>query len=855
MAKQLISKIQLRRDTAANWSTNNTVLSKGEIALSYDEDENGVAILSTYRIKIGRGNLAWNDLDFFAQRILNGAGKPADSLGEDNQFYVDTANKYLYYKNKTVWILIGGDLSSKLDKNETEDYSVYGVGSTGDQVMYPITGGYGQIVGVEVGGKIPIGLLPDVVLGNVLYGGNLDGTPTDNSTWTAAISASLKTRLGLASAVSSITLKNQEGGTSTIGYGWKALEGVYFIANAKGTFAGIDFEVGDWLISTGSAWKKVDNTDAIKGVTGNIKITDGIIDTLQEPIFSTIKLGTTSMGSTIRNSVSGNYYYDLPYYNGSASTLHLLSKETTHAGTGIILSSDGGSDLKISTNFDPSGFLTGGDITGTENQIQITNGKIGLTPTTVTDIFKTNNLEVANKGTQFSQMAQNGIMQANTTGGTMEYSLFNYQALMHGKMDADSGVTTGGYSVIILPPVPASGSNQFAMPEVNNIDGSRIVVDLVGAQTNNKFTGKNAFTEAIIFGPDASLTGAPNAASIERRDDGKIYLGNGAVSSGDPSTGTYYTFSKNDEGVHEVATVEDIDDAISVAITGKQDELIPGNNITIENNLIDTVTDPTFSSSVTVGSTSGSNVVITPSTIGINSGSTNAARMGAGVIYLYNTRIQGERNGSLNIYASGGTTINGGRVAIGNGADISGTLTVTGSATFSTGVTIGDNLTIDNSKGVKFIGTDSLGAEHYYGTIVPNAGASGNPQFTLPQTGGQLARVEDITGAITGKQDKLTAGRNIEITTGATIQTKTALDATQIYNSTGNLMVGDGTDSVNIRASGIYLSGTEIGATGTIKAYTSISTKSNNTGSTGLKEVIVDTDYVIIDGGTSTTTW
>lgn len=279
MAKQLISRIQLRRDTAANWKTNNTTLSKGEIALSYDVNADGVALPNSYRVKIGDGTTKWNSLDYFAQRVLVGSGAPAASLGENGQFYVDTTNKDLYFKNNGAWITVGGDISKKLDKKTTPN-SVYGVDPTGDQIMYELTGATGatvKVIAVEAGGKIPVGLLPDVVLGNVLYGGNLNSAPTDANTWAATPSASLKTRLGMTAAVTSITIKNQEGGTSTTGYGWKALEGVYFIANAAGTFAGISFEIGDWLISTGDSWQKVDNTDTIKTVGGVSPVNGNVV--------------------------------------------------------------------------------------------------------------------------------------------------------------------------------------------------------------------------------------------------------------------------------------------------------------------------------------------------------------------------------------------------------------------------------------------------------------------------------------------------------------------------------------------------------------------------------------------------
>lgn len=568
MAKQLISRIQLRRDTAANWKTNNTTLSKGEIALSYDVNADGVALPNSYRVKIGDGTTKWNSLDYFAQRVLVGSGAPAASLGENGQFYVDTTNKYLYFKNNGAWITIGGDISGELDKKldkKTTPNSVYGVDPTGDQIMYGLTGATGatvKVVAVEAGGKIPVGLLPDTVLGNVLYGGNLNSAPINANTWAATPSASLKTRLGMTAAVTSITIKNQEGGTSTTGYGWKALEGVYFIANAAGTFAGISFEVGDWLISTGDSWQKVDNTDTIKTVGGVSPVNGNVV-------VEGVK-GVSVTGADSKLSIGLN-----------------LANETQLTG-GATTITESGSQISA-VRLDKKGKLgvvipKGVEYTGTENQIQITDGKIGLTSTAKTDIFRTNDLEVAGKGSQFSQLVQNGVRQFNTTGGVTEYSLLNYQGLMHGK--TGESTTTGGYSAIILPPIPASGSNQFAMPEVENTTGERIVVDLVGAQTNNKLTGKNAFTQPIIFGPhaDTAISAMIGAASLRYVEDGEIVLGKGAVNHGDPSTGTYYTFSKSGTGTYEVATVDDI----TAAVTGKQDKLTQGRNIEIMGTTIQT---------------------------------------------------------------------------------------------------------------------------------------------------------------------------------------------------------------------------------------------------------------------------
>lgn len=45
-------------------------------------------------------------------------------------------------------------------------------------------------------------------------------------------------------------------------------EGVYFIVHENGTILDIDVKVGDWIVSTGSSWEKIDNTDAVSSVAG-----------------------------------------------------------------------------------------------------------------------------------------------------------------------------------------------------------------------------------------------------------------------------------------------------------------------------------------------------------------------------------------------------------------------------------------------------------------------------------------------------------------------------------------------------------------------------------------------------------
>ena len=113
--------------------------------------------------------------------------------------------------------------------------------------------------------KINLVYVPDAILGQLLYGGNFNAT-----TGVATLTTNAKTKLGTSD--NTITLTND----ATVITGYESNEGVYYIADTAGTFAGLNFSIGDWLISIGTAWTKVDNTDAVSSVnnkTGAVVLT------------------------------------------------------------------------------------------------------------------------------------------------------------------------------------------------------------------------------------------------------------------------------------------------------------------------------------------------------------------------------------------------------------------------------------------------------------------------------------------------------------------------------------------------------------------------------------------------------
>jgi hypothetical protein len=88
---------------------------------------------------------------------------------------------------------------------------------------------------LDAGAKVPIANLPDSVVGQVEFQGTWNAS-TDTPTLPAA----------------------------------SGVKGHYYVVSVAGTYETISYAVGDWIISNGTAWEKVDNTDAVTTVFGRL---------------------------------------------------------------------------------------------------------------------------------------------------------------------------------------------------------------------------------------------------------------------------------------------------------------------------------------------------------------------------------------------------------------------------------------------------------------------------------------------------------------------------------------------------------------------------------------------------------
>lgn len=197
-------------------------------------------------------------------------------------------------------------------------------GTDTTRVVTAATLGKGKANGVaslDENSKIISSQLPDYLLGQVMYGGNASTVAT---TTVVSPSASLKTKKNITTA--SISIENSETSTKNNTYGYKDMEGVYFICQASGTFAGNSFEKGDWIISTGAKWEKIDNTDAVKSVngqTGVVNITKVAEATQADSVVKPFKVFASVEGTSTDISYNGSAERGIEFNKSEFTAVHI----------------------------------------------------------------------------------------------------------------------------------------------------------------------------------------------------------------------------------------------------------------------------------------------------------------------------------------------------------------------------------------------------------------------------------------------------------------------------------------------------------------------------------------------------
>ena len=197
---------------AANIATNTTNIS------SNDTDISG---LDT-RLTTAEGNITSNDTDITGldNRLTTAEGNISSN---DTDIATNASN---IATNAT-------DIATNVTNIASNDTDISNLQSGKQDISEKNqANGYAPL---DSGAKIPIANLPDSVVGQVEYQGTWNAS-TDTPTLPSA---------------------------STV-------KGHYYVVSVGGTYETITYAIGDWIISNGVAWEKIDNTDAVTTVFGRL---------------------------------------------------------------------------------------------------------------------------------------------------------------------------------------------------------------------------------------------------------------------------------------------------------------------------------------------------------------------------------------------------------------------------------------------------------------------------------------------------------------------------------------------------------------------------------------------------------
>lgn len=199
--------------------------------------------------------------------------------------------------------------------------------------------------------KVDVQYLPDALVGAVIYKG----------TWNAGTN------------------------TPTLPTPAPANQGFYYVVSAPGTYLGITYGVGDWAISNGTAWEKVDNTQSVTSVNGltgavslttsninegtNLYYTEARVSANTDVAANTAKVSFPGFGTTAGTALEGNTVIPAAYTNADVDN-HL---NTSTASATQVLSWDGADYDWVTQSGGASGVtqvnsgvgLTGGPIVNT----------------------------------------------------------------------------------------------------------------------------------------------------------------------------------------------------------------------------------------------------------------------------------------------------------------------------------------------------------------------------------------------------------------------------------------------------------------------------------------------------------
>lgn len=201
------TRIKIRRDTAANWTTNNPTLAVGEYGRETD----------TGNIKCGDGNTTWNSLQY--DNLLG-------NLQNVNLTSLVDGQVLTYDSDTSTWI------NATPSSGVTDHTLLSNIGTNTHAQIDTFISSKSQASGLAPLGadsKVPATYLPDSIVGALEYKGTFDATQ---------------------------------------GYPSNPEQGWYYVCATSGTISGVVYGTGDWAVYNGTSWDHLDASDAVTSVDG-----------------------------------------------------------------------------------------------------------------------------------------------------------------------------------------------------------------------------------------------------------------------------------------------------------------------------------------------------------------------------------------------------------------------------------------------------------------------------------------------------------------------------------------------------------------------------------------------------------
>ena len=383
-------------------------------------------------------------------------------------------------------------------------------------------------------GTVPISQLPAAVLGALSYQG----------TWNASTNTP--------------TL------TSSVG-----TKGYYYVVNVAGStnLNGVtDWQVGDWAVYNGSAWQKVDNTDAVtsvNGYTGTVVLGYGDITT------GVVQVANGGTGVTTSSGANSVVLRDA---NGNITTNCLFEGFTSQAASGTtitltassvqnwVITGSGGQTIKLPNattlpngaiftfnNNQSSGAITvvnnssttiatinsGGFVTVNLQDNSTAAGSWDRHDSTPANVsWSTNTLDYAGS---ITSATWNGNTVAYNRGGTGQSSAFVAGGVVYGASTSALAVTPIGTSGQVLTSAGA-GTPVWSTPTTGTVTSITAGTGLTGGTITSSGTIAIDSTVATLTGSQTLTNKTISGASNTLTNIGNTSLTNSAITINGTST-------------------------------------------------------------------------------------------------------------------------------------------------------------------------------------------------------------------------------------------------------------------------------------------------------------------------------